>query len=159
MAAGTNNPTQRESWLGNELKVSPQSRGTVSKPWSLKLYLQARRLWKSGEQLVPSILVSEEGIRRRPYELARLRKMPVAIEMVRRIDELFAIEREINGLTPMQRLAVRQARSKPLVEDLERWMCDERSKLSAKNPLAKRCHICSIAGKHSRASSTTHLHL
>jgi transposase len=75
--------------------------------------------------------------RRRPYELARLRKMPVAIEMVRRIDELFAIEREINGGTPAQRLAVRQVRSKPLVEDLERWLRGERSKLSAKNPLAK----------------------
>jgi transposase len=75
--------------------------------------------------------------RRKPYELARLSKMPLAIEMVRRIDELFAIEREINGLTPMQRLGVRQARSRPLVEDLERWMRDERRKLSAKHPLAK----------------------
>ena len=75
--------------------------------------------------------------RRKHYELARLRKMPIAIEAVRRIDELFAIEREINGQTPSQRLAVRQARSKSLVEDLERWMRDERGKLSAKNPLAK----------------------
>jgi len=75
--------------------------------------------------------------RRKPYELARLRKMPIAIEAVRRIDELFAIEREINGLTHLQRLAVRRARSKPLVEDLERFMRAERSKLSAKNPLAK----------------------
>jgi transposase len=75
--------------------------------------------------------------RRRPYELARLRKMPVAIETVRRIDELFAIEREINGQTALQRLAVRRERSKPLVEDLERFMRTERNKLSAKNPLAK----------------------
>jgi len=37
----------------------------------------------------------------------------------------------------LQRLAVRQARSKSLVEDLERWMRDERGRLSAKNPLAK----------------------
>jgi transposase len=75
--------------------------------------------------------------RRKLYELARLRKMPVAIEAVRRIDELFAIEREINGQTPSQRLSVRRERSKPLVEGLERWMRSERRKLSAKNPLAK----------------------
>ena len=36
--------------------------------------------------------------RRKLFELARLRKMPIAIEAVRRIDELFAIERDINGL-------------------------------------------------------------
>lgn len=75
--------------------------------------------------------------RRKLYELARLRKMPIAIEAVRRIDELFAIEREINGQTPAQRLAVRLERSKPLVEDLESWLRAERRKLSSKNPLAK----------------------
>jgi transposase len=75
--------------------------------------------------------------RRKLYELARLRKMPVAIEAVRRIDELFAIEREINGQMAEQRLAVRRERAKPLIEDLERWLRSERRKLSAKNPLAK----------------------
>ena len=38
--------------------------------------------------------------RRKLFELARLRKMPIAIEAVRRIDELLAIERDINGLRP-----------------------------------------------------------
>jgi transposase len=75
--------------------------------------------------------------RRKLYELARLARMPIAIEAVRRIDELFAIERDINGLPPVQRLAVRRARSKPLIEDLERWLRAERRKLSSKNPLAK----------------------
>jgi transposase len=75
--------------------------------------------------------------RRKLFELARLRKMPIAIEAVRRIDELFAIEREINGLTPDQRLRVRRERSKPLVEGLELWLRAERRKLSSKNPLAK----------------------
>jgi transposase len=75
--------------------------------------------------------------RRKLYDLARLRKMPIAIEAVRRIDELFAIERQINGLTPDQRLAVRRERSTPLIDDLERWLRGERRKLSSKNPLAK----------------------
>jgi transposase len=75
--------------------------------------------------------------RRKLFELARLGKMPIAIEAVRRIDELFAIERDIRGLTPDARLRVRHERSKPLTEELERWLRNERRKLSAKNPLAK----------------------
>lgn len=75
--------------------------------------------------------------RRKFFELARLRKMPIAIEAVTRIDALFAIEREINGMTPAERRAVRQARSKPLIDSFETWLREERKKLSAKGPLAK----------------------
>ena len=75
--------------------------------------------------------------RRKFYELADLKKAPLAIEAVRRIDELFAIEREINGQPPHRRLGVRQDRSKPLVEALEKWLRSTRRKLSSKNPLAK----------------------
>lgn len=39
--------------------------------------------------------------RRKFFELAELQKAPIAIEAVRRIDELFAIEREINGNAPL----------------------------------------------------------
>ena len=75
--------------------------------------------------------------RRKFFELARLRKMPIAIEAVQRIDALFAIEREINGKPATERLAVRHSRAKPLVEDFETWLKAERKKLSAKGPLAK----------------------
>ena len=75
--------------------------------------------------------------RRKFYDLAELQKSPIAIEAVRRIDELFAIEREINGLTADERLAVRRERSKPIVNDLEQWLSGERRKLSSKNRLAK----------------------
>ena len=46
--------------------------------------------------------------RRKFFVLADLRQMPLAIEAVRRIDEIFAIERAINGAAPEQRHAVRQ---------------------------------------------------
>lgn len=75
--------------------------------------------------------------RRKFFDLARLRKMPIAIEAVVRIDALFAIEREINGQSAAERLAVRRARSKPLVEDFERWLKGCRKKLSSKGELAK----------------------
>ena len=44
----------------------------------------------------------------------RLNKAPIAIEAVRRIDALFAIEREINGKPAEERLAVRGS-GRPLV--------------------------------------------
>jgi transposase len=75
--------------------------------------------------------------RRKFFELADLQKAPVAIEAVRRIDELFAIEREINGKSPSDRRAVRQDRSKQRVEALESWLRTERRKLSSKSPVAK----------------------
>jgi len=75
--------------------------------------------------------------RRKFFELAELQKAPVAIEAVRRIDELFAIEREITGRPPDERRAVRRERSKPLVHALEIWLRAERKKLSSKAPVAK----------------------
>ena len=68
--------------------------------------------------------------RRHFFELADLRKAPLAIEAVRSIDAIFAIERRINGLPVGDRLAARQRDSKPLVAELETWMRTERARLS-----------------------------
>ena len=75
--------------------------------------------------------------RRKFFDLARLQKAPIAIEAVARIDALFAIEREINGMTPDQRLRVRNERSRPLIADLETWLRERRAKLSRQSETAK----------------------
>jgi transposase len=62
---------------------------------------------------------------------------PMALEAVRRIDAIFAVEREIWGLRPPERLARRKETSAALVADLETWMRAERPKLSRGNDLAK----------------------
>ena len=62
---------------------------------------------------------------------------PIAIEVVRRIDALFEIERSINGRSPEERLQVRQALSRPLVEDLQVYMREQLAKLSRGHDLAK----------------------
>ena len=54
---------------------------------------------------------------------------PIALEVVRRMDLLFTIERAGNGKTADQRLSARQEHSAPLVADLERYMREERAKL------------------------------
>ena len=75
--------------------------------------------------------------RRKYFDLAKLNKSPIAIEAVRRIDELFEIERSINGKTPEQRVAVRHEKSKPLVADLEVWLRQQRALVSSKSEIAK----------------------
>jgi transposase len=62
---------------------------------------------------------------------------PLALEAVRRIDALFEIERSINRQSAEQRRAVRQEVSAPLVAELERWLREQRAKLSRGNDLAK----------------------
>src|SRR5208282_787329 len=52
-------------------------------------------------------------------------------------DELFAIERTINGKTPDQRLAVRREQSKPLVASLESWLREQCALVSSKGEIAK----------------------
>lgn len=75
--------------------------------------------------------------RRKFFVLADLGKSPLAIEAVRRIDEIFAIEREINGLAAEQRLAARRKRVAPLVDKLKVWMLVERARLSRHADTAK----------------------
>jgi transposase len=62
---------------------------------------------------------------------------PMALEGVRRIDALFAIERDINGKSAEERKVVRQDLSAPLVASLKDWMTKERAKLSRSNDVAK----------------------
>jgi hypothetical protein len=76
------------------------------------------------------------------FDLARLAKAPIAIEAVKRIDELFAIEREINGLSPQQRLCVRNERSRPLMVALEVWLREQRAKLSGQSSVSKAIAYC-----------------
>ncbi|TAY42434.1 IS66 family transposase [Rhizobium leguminosarum] len=62
---------------------------------------------------------------------------PMALEAVKRIDALFDIEREINGLAAAERLERRRKHSLPLVGELHRWLQTERAKLSRSSPVAE----------------------
>jgi transposase len=62
---------------------------------------------------------------------------PIAVEIVRRIDALFAIERDINGQNAEHRRAVRQELSAPLAADLNAYMLAQRARLSRGHDLAK----------------------
>jgi transposase len=75
--------------------------------------------------------------RRKLFVLADVAKAPLAIEAVRRIDAIFDVERDINGLAAEQRRAIRQVRVAPLAGALELWMRAERGKLSRHNDVAR----------------------
>jgi transposase len=75
--------------------------------------------------------------RRKLFELAAVSQAPIASEAVRRIDELFKIEREINGFSAEQRLAVREERTKPLVAELEVWLRAQYARVSRKAEIGK----------------------
>jgi transposase len=75
--------------------------------------------------------------RRKLFELAAISKAPIASEAVRRIDELFKIEREINGKSAEERLAVREDRTKPLVNELEAWLRIQHARVSRKSEIGK----------------------
>jgi transposase len=62
---------------------------------------------------------------------------PLAFEAVKRIDVIFDLEREINGRSIDERLAVRRERVAPLVAELETGMRKERAKLSRHSDVAK----------------------
>ncbi len=62
---------------------------------------------------------------------------PIALEAVRRLDALFEIERAINGRGADERRAVRQEKSKPLLEDMHVWLLRERENLSRSSEVLK----------------------
>ena len=101
-------------------------------------YAGFNRLYEAGRKPGPIIEAAcWAHARRKFFDLARIKKAPIAIEAIKRIDALFAIEREINGLSSAQRLAVRAERGRLLLTDLEIWLRGERSRLSSQNDTAK----------------------
>jgi transposase len=74
--------------------------------------------------------------RRKYYDVYVMDRSPTAHEALERIGELYAIEREIRGQAPEDRLAVRRARSAPLLYALRSWLRDTHATLSVKSPLA-----------------------
>jgi transposase len=101
-------------------------------------YAGFNRLYGAGRKPGPIVEAAcWAHARRKFFDLARLDKAPIAIAAVERIDALFAIEREINGLAARERLAVRNERSRPLVVALEAWLREQRAKLSSQSKIAQ----------------------
>lgn len=75
--------------------------------------------------------------RRKLVEITRTGSTPIAEDGVKRIGELYRIEAELRGLDADARLAVRQARSAPLVADVRTWLTHHRARVAGKSPLGQ----------------------
>ena len=53
-----------------------------------------------------------------------------------RIGELFRVEAEVNGRSPLRRRRMRQARTVPVLTELKSWMNETLAQVSAKSPMA-----------------------
>ena len=67
--------------------------------------------------------------RRKFDELIKVNQSPVATQAVQRIAWLYRIEREARELPADERLAMRQARSKPLWDEMQVWLRLERQRV------------------------------
>jgi hypothetical protein len=74
--------------------------------------------------------------RRKYFEFHKSTNSPIAFEALRQIAAIYAIEKRIRGLSAEERLAVRQAESKPLMEAFKTWTEERLKEVSAKSPLA-----------------------
>jgi transposase len=75
--------------------------------------------------------------RRRFYEIHQATGSPLAAEALRQIRELYTIEAEVRGRPAEARRAVRQERSKPIVEALHGWLTAQLERVSGKSGLAE----------------------
>jgi hypothetical protein len=62
----------------------------------------------------------------------------IAAEGLRRIAEFHAVEADIRGVSPGQRVSARQARTAPLVAAIGDWLQAQRRKISAKSRLGEK---------------------
>ena len=76
--------------------------------------------------------------RRKLCEIQDSHRSAVAAEGLRRIAAMYVIEKEIRGEPAEVRLAVRQARTAPLVEDFGVWLRQQRARVSPKSRLGEK---------------------
>ncbi len=75
-------------------------------------------------------------VRRKFVDVQKSQGSSIAEQAIRRIGELYAIEKQARGRPPDERVRIRQAKSKPLFDDLESWLKAQVTRISGKTPLA-----------------------
>ena len=79
----------------------------------------------------------------------------IAGEAIKRIAGLYGVEKQARGLVPDQRVEIRQAKAKPIFEDLDAWLHAQLPKISGKSELAKAIRYALTRMRRLRPTSTT----
>jgi transposase len=74
--------------------------------------------------------------RRKYFDVYVADRSPIAAEALKRIGQLYAIERQIRGQPPQLRVEARGMQSAPILLELCRWLSECQRSLSVKSPLA-----------------------
>jgi len=75
--------------------------------------------------------------RRKFYDFQQATGSPIATEALRRIAELYAIEREIRGRSAAERQGLRNTRSRPLVDAMKPWLEGQLHRVPPRGGLAE----------------------
>jgi len=76
-------------------------------------------------------------VRRKFVEVFQAEGSAIAEEAIKRIAGLYAVEKDGRGRPPEERVRLRQARAKPILDDLETWLHAQLPKISGKSELAQ----------------------
>lgn len=76
-------------------------------------------------------------VRRKFVDIQQSQGSAIAEEALLRIAELYGVEKNANGKTPEERVALRQTHARQVFGDLEQWLHAQLPKISGKSPLAK----------------------
>ena len=76
-------------------------------------------------------------IRRKFVDVFTAQGSAIAEEAIKRIAQLYGVEKQARGQTPKARAVLRQSDAKPIIDDLEDWLHAQLPKISGKSPLAK----------------------
>lgn len=75
-------------------------------------------------------------VRRKFVDVHKAQGSAIAEDTIRRIADLYAVEKEARGSPPDRRVEIRQAKAKPIFDDLGTWLHAQLPSISGKSPLA-----------------------
>ena len=76
-------------------------------------------------------------IRRKLVDVFQSQELEIAGQAIRRIAELYAVEKQARGQPPQDRVRLRQERAKPFFDNLDSWLAGQLQKVPGKSELAK----------------------
>jgi transposase len=100
-------------------------------------YAGFQRLYESGKIQEAACWAH---VRRKFFDLDQAHASPIAREALTRIGQMYGIESEIRGRSPDERLQARQMRTRPLLDQMYRWLHATSAKLSRKSTVAVAIH-------------------
>ena len=82
-------------------------------------------------------------IRRKFVDIHASQGLVTAEEAIRRIAELYAVEKEARGQPPDARVRLRQTKAKPIFDDLEAWLGAQLTRIVRQDTARQSNPLCS----------------